>query len=261
MSLALKTVTTVFGTAHRLGATMPKTITTEHQKLVALTERARELNRATRNDLPAVVLAALEAGADPTTDPAVQQAVTGRAIDEVGAGIDAAVTNRTHAFLAEHGPDILAAFGKPFDTAAATLTTAAQRLGDVNLDDTGAVLGRGGDAAQVWAQAQGADKVIQQIQQMRKLLGAVCSTVAVDPRYRLLAIADVPPATFVDDQLGSAGLRPWDAARRGFPLSLAGPEALQQRVTAVLKELARQQAEAAGAFTREYRRTHGFNVA
>jgi hypothetical protein len=41
-------------------------------------------------------------------------------------------------------------FAKPLDATAKALSDAAQRLGDVDLDDTKAVLAQGGGAAQVW---------------------------------------------------------------------------------------------------------------
>ena len=67
-------------------------------------------------------------------------------------------------------------------------------------------------------------------------------------------------ATFVDEQLGRANLSAWDAARRGFPLSLATPTTLRERIAAVTAEVERRQAESDNAFARAHRLTSGFGA-
>ena len=155
-------------------------------------------------------------------------------------------------------------FAKPFDTAAATLPEAATRLGRVDLDDTKAVLSRGGDAAQVWAAAQAAEQVIASIVQVWRQVALLAPGVALDPRFRLLILADINPADYLDEQLnvaGSSSLRPFELARRGHRLSLATLDhagASASRACGPRSPDARRQR--AGAFTEDYRRTRGIGV-
>jgi hypothetical protein len=95
----------------------------------------------------------------------------------------------------------------------------------------------------VWAQAQAAVKVITGILQTWKSLAAVSAAFRVEPQYRLLLIADVPPATFISDQLNRADLRAWDVVRTGHRLALADTSTLQTRIAAVQAEQDRRQAE------------------
>lgn len=254
-------LTTVFTTAERLGATMPKAVTAEHQRLLTASQRSRAMYERLHADLAGAVVTALENDRDPLSDQAVLDALTAREILDVQRGVEDAIARRTQALLIEHGPAILAAFGKPFDQAAATITAAVERLGDVAIDDTASVISRGGDAARVWGEARAAVDTITAIRQAWKLLSSAATHLAVDPRYRLLTIAEVPAETFVEEQLGGLNLSPWDAARRGFTLSLATPDELHQRITAVQAAQQRRQDKVDGAYSTAVRQRFGMSAA
>ncbi|GAA3172720.1 hypothetical protein GCM10010531_27800 [Blastococcus jejuensis] len=255
--LAHKTLNDILRTADRLGATTPKAITEEHRRLATAADRSRVMYRDLRDDLTTVVVEAFADGRDPSTDPAVQQAVTRQALIHVQHGVAQAIAGRTAELLTEHGPAILAGFRKPFDQAAATITAAVQRVGNVSIDDMHAVLARGGDAAKAWAEAREANEIIAGIQQTWKLLSTATSRLHVDRRYWLLTIAEVPAETFVDEDLAHVNVKAWDAARRGFTLSLATPETLRQRIKAVQAETQRRQSEYDGAFAKAARQRYG----
>ena len=144
----------VFATADRLGATAPQHLLAEHEKITTLAASIRFLD--VPSDVPGAVLAALEAGNGPTTDDGVRDAVIGRMVNDTSNGIEDRLGERAMMFITDNADALLAMFANPFDTAAAVLTTAAERLGDVDLDDTKAIVSKGGDAAQVWADAQAA---------------------------------------------------------------------------------------------------------
>lgn len=255
--LAQSVLNTVFKTADRLGATMPKAATAEHQRLLNASNRRRELFLNLNGNLAGAVVAALENDRDPLRDAGVHEALVAREILNVQRGIEDAIAARTSDLLIQHGPAILEAFREPFDRAAAATVHAVEALGDVDLDDMGGVLARGGTAAKHWAEARQAADTITAIKQTWKLLSAASSTLSVDPRYWPLVIADIPAATFIDEQLGRMNLSAWDAARRGFPLSFASTDTLRERIGAVQVEVQRRQADTEGAFSRGWRQTHG----
>lgn len=256
-SMARSVLNTTFTTAERLGATMPKVITDEHRRLALAAERSRDMYRELHADLAGAVVAALEAERDPANDPEVQRVVIRRAIVEVQSGVEQAIAARTHGLLTAHGGAILAAFDKPFAKAATTITHAVDRIGDVAIDDMHAVLARGGDAAKMWAEARTAVDTIAAIQQAWKLLSSTASHLSVDPRYWLLTIAEVPAGTFVAEQLGRARISAWDAARRGFTLSLATPDTLRQRIHAIQAEVVQRQGDGDVAFAAAARQRYG----
>jgi len=249
----------VFATADRLGAVIPATLVTEYGKLSRLAEQVQALDLP--NDIPAAVLAALEAGNNPATDPGVQVAAVGATVGQHASGIETALALRAFAFLNENIDRLMEPFGKPFDAAAKTLRAAATRLGDVDLNDTSAVLARGGDAAKVWADAHSADKTITDIHQLGQTLKVLLSGGSqIDPRHQALTIADIPPTVFVDQAI-TGWLTPWEVVRRGYPFSLATPATFRTRVAAIQSEQASRQQAAERAFREGYRRTHGVVVA
>ncbi len=93
--------------------------------------------------MPGAVLAALEAGNDPATDQGVRAAVIGREVNVTAHSTTTRLGERVAQFVTDHADDLLGIFTRPFDKAATTLSEAATRLGDVDLDDTKAVLARG----------------------------------------------------------------------------------------------------------------------
>ena len=156
-------------------------------------------------------------------------------------------------FIDLNGQSILDAFHKPFNAAAETLHRCTGRLGNIALEDAKAALSKGGDAAQVWADAQAADKNIDAIATAAKLM----RTFPVDPRYRVLVIADIrachvhrrPAQRRGDARLGCGTRRLHALPRRHGDFD--------QRRNGIATEMQQRENHARGAFGREYRRTHG----
>jgi hypothetical protein len=259
-SQALSLIDQMFTTATRIGGKVPKTLTDQRDSLAALSGKVRAFDIGA--DLPNTVLASLEAGHDPATDPDVQTAATRSILGQSSYGIAAALDQRLTQYLIDNTDALLALFDKPFAAAAATLAAARERLGDVDLSDTAAVIARGGDAASVWAGARAADDAIHQIQQAWKILGNVSTGAKVQPRYRLLIIAEVPPAEFQSqDFVDAAVTRAWGAARRGYPLVHATPETLSERVAAAQGEVRRLEVQSAADSQAAIQRRYGHKAA
>jgi hypothetical protein len=236
-----KTLDRLFALADQLDAPVPKPVRDQHATLAALGDKVRALNVA--HDVPGVTLAALEAGRDPYRDPAVAAEVVRAHLTRTHTALADELTDRAASFLDDHVADVWAAFTPPFDTAADTLRTALDRLGDTPLDDTHRVLSLGGNAADVWATAQRAEATVRNIRNVWKLLGAACPTFpAEDPKTRLLIIADIPADRWVADKPGDLGA--WDALRAGHSLSLATPDTYRQRVAAITELRAGRQQQA-----------------
>lgn len=251
MPLQANVIASIIGTADRLGA-LPKSARKEWDRLKVLAEKVRFLELPAKS-LPRAALAALEADVDMLTDADIGRAVISRALGDVRPAMTAELDDQMCDFIDLNGQDILDAFHKPFNEAAATLHHCLSRLGNIALEDAKAALSKGGDAAQVWADAQAADKTIDAIATAVKLMRRN----AVDPRYRVLVIADIEAATFIEDQLTGAEMRAWDVARAGYKLSLADTATFDQRRNAIAAEMQQREEEARGAFGREYRRTRG----
>jgi hypothetical protein len=256
---AVNTLRQVFTNADRVAATIPKPIRTEHDTLAALAEKVRH-GLDIGDDLPAAVLDALAAGRDPVTDARVRDAVVAREVAGCGHSVETALNARVVDFLHRNADAILAAFVTPFDAAAATIAAVADKLGPVDLDDTRAILNRGGDAAQLWADAQNAERVIKTIRDTFALFGAIHPSHAVDARYKILTYADVPAGRFLDDQLSRVDLPAFEVVQRGIPLSLASRDVLRSRIDAVQREVAARQARHDSAFRDAHRRTRGTGV-
>lgn len=253
------TLNGIIATANRLGANIPKPTAAEWQKLTSLHQKVNALDVPT--DLVPAILTALEKDKDPASDPAVLNAVTARAIGDTRRPLEAALDDRVRAFAEANGPDILTTFKKPFDNAAATIAICLDGLGDVALEDTKSAIRQGGNAAQLWGDAKLAERVIEEIRTAWKLIRTVAKVGPSDPRHNLLVIADIPAATFIDEQLGLAPkMSAWDVARRGWPLSLATPDTIVERVNAVAEEQRRRETQSAGAFSQEYQRKFGIAV-
>ena len=187
---AARTLTATIKTVEKLGAVLPKATATDYAKVNDVAAKVQQLDL--HADLPGVVLAAIEAGNDPITDPAVQREATRLRISDTQTGLDNALAQRAQAFLDTHAAAILAALRKPFDTAAQAIAETRATLGDLALDNLQAILAKGGNAASLWAQAKQGEQTIRTIQQTWGTIANTAMTVRHDPQYRLLIIADVP---------------------------------------------------------------------
>lgn len=239
-SLTLTATRTVLKNAEALGAKVPKATAADWDALLTIIDRADALKAELSHDIGTKVVAALEAGADPFEDAAVQQAAVRTVLTDRMAAVEQAIDARTDRYMDDHAENLLAIFAGPFDRAAAKITDALGRLGDVDLTDTKAVAKRGPDAAAAWAEVQQAEQAITTITQTWKVLSGVTNAVPrIDKRYPVLVIAEAPAEEFVAERLGGVAISPWDAARRGWTLSLATPAGYLERIATINAEVAR----------------------
>jgi hypothetical protein len=181
------------------------------------------------------VAAALEDDRDPADDHEVQRLVTmnGFASPGIMAEVEAIAFDDFAGVCTRDRDDIVTALRAPFDVAAATLAEAHNRIGDIPLEDTGAIMRRGDDIAAVWAKATAAAKVIDTITAGWAALGELTRTVPADQRYRVLRLAAVDYATWTEREFAGKKLSPWDATRAGLTLSLPTVSEYRQRVAAI----------------------------
>ena len=179
---------------------------------------------------------------DPAADPEVQRILTSGRISNgvVMAGVEAMAYAAFRDTCTEHADAIVSAWAKPFEAAAKTLDNAHQRIGDVPLEDSATILQKGGDIAQVWAQAQAAVHAVNTISGGWMALGEFTNRAANDQRYPVLRIASVDYKMWQDQHLtgGRAGGRkititPWEAVLAGLTLSLPTFTEYAQRVDTI----------------------------
>jgi hypothetical protein len=142
----------------------------------------------------------------------------------------------------EHADGIVTAWVKPFDQAAKALAAAQGVLGHVALDDTVSILAKGGNAAEVWAQAQGAAQTIASIEHAWQELARLTRLASIEPRYPVLRIASVDAQTWDAHNLHSRKISAWEALQEGLSLSLPTMGEYRQRIA----NLQREQAEVTG---------------
>lgn len=257
--LIVSTVRQIVATIEASGGKPPKAAVADLERLTSTIDKVRSLDITSR--LPEAVIDALEAGNDPATDPGVLAALARRSLATCVNGLDNELDLRAARFLDEHAEELVEAMRGPFEQAVATITAAAEQLGDIDLDDTAAAVALGGNAARVWVDARSAQEVIDRIDAARKVIGQGARSVRVEPQFQLLAIADVPAGEFIDERLRNSSMKAWDVVRRGWSLSLATPAVLAQRVQAVQDERQRRQQAPAKDFASGFRKQHGSPVA
>ena len=215
------------------GVKAPKvTAAFEHATKIATTVRSLGTPPGA---MVAAVAEALDDDRDPVDDPEVQRLVTTNGFVNPGlmAEVEAIAFNDFAGVCTRDRDDIVTALRAPFDVAAATLAEAYERIGDVPLEDTGAIMRRGDDIAAVWAKATAAAKVIDTITAGWAALGELTRTVPTDQRYRVLRIAAVDFATWTEREFEGQKLSPWGAMCAGLALSLPTVSAYRQRVAVI----------------------------
>ena len=158
------------------------------------------------------------------------------------AAVNGALHARMGAFLTAAAPAVLEALRAPFDAAVANIAAAVAVLGDIELGDTSSVARKGPAAGKAWVEAENGEQTITAVVRVWRNLASAGAT-SVGPwsdRYGLLAWCDVPAEAFVNEGLAGAKVRPWDAARRGWPLDLATPDGWRQRIAGIGDEEARR---------------------
>lgn len=246
----------IMTTANTCGATIPKAIAAEYATLDGLADRVRHYaSDELADNVGAAVLDALADDRDPTDDPAVQRALTAKALIQSAGSLDGALGDRAQAFIEAHALAIIEAHRRPFDKAAAAITDAHDFLGDVDLTDTRTILGTGGTAATSWAQANDAQRTIATIVKAWKLLSQLTGQVPLHHKHQLLITVDAPPAEYIEHSATVA--TPWDAVRHGWTFALATPDTYAARLDALTAEQATRDAHAEQSFGRAYQRVAG----
>ena len=177
---------------------------------------------------------ALDAGRDAASDPAVLRAYIGQQIGASGYGqsVEQIAGQQLRETFALHANAIVRSWDKPFTSAATTLTEAHVRLGDVSLEDTRTILEAGPAAAGVWAQAQKAATVLDQVVGAWVGLAGLTGFAPVHPHLNSLRIVDASADQLTPNLRGKQA-KPWDVLCAGLSLSLAdGPE-FTRRVRAI----------------------------
>lgn len=213
------------------GAAAPSTIVDAHTAAATLSSQVRNLHPG-EAALAAAVAAALEAGRDPAADPDVQRILTAAQLanDGLTQHVDAIAYGRFRDVCRAEADAVVHAWRAPFDQAAATLTTAHRRVGQLPLDDTADWLRHGSDIGQVWADAQAAAATVATITAGWSALVDLGRLATLDPRHRILRLAAVDYDTWHDQQLAFTTTTPWQAVLLGLPLSLPTPAEYQARV-------------------------------
>lgn len=249
----LTIIAQVFASAERLGATIPKALNVERKKLTELAEKVDNFHPS--SDLSSAVLDALENDRDVLTDERVRAAATAQLISN-STNLPDLLGRRAGALVHDNVDVILGSLEEPFNAAAEKVNVAVARLGGVDLDNTTAVLSRGGDAAQNWADAQAGSNVILEIRNCWKQLSAAAPRLLVDRRWSALMIADIEPSAFLEEKI-AGWLNPLEVVARGFTLSYATPDVLSQRIAALQNHISERAVWSANAGQRAFARHHG----
>lgn len=219
-----------------LGAKPPKEVADAFARLDKISEGIPTIANAS-GELNEAVTAALLAGVEPATDATVQKALTAQALSAnhalpeavVGAAYDV-----VRDAVMQHLDSIVESWGKAVHSAAARLRKAHERLGDVSLDETGTILAQGGDAANVWADAQGANGTIAAaLEAWTALMQFIRFTPNADQRALRLA-----PMTLEQYRELPPKLDGWGATLAGLDIDLPTLDEFRARVADIAAEAA-----------------------
>lgn len=222
MNLSTRALTVqIINSINATGANAPKAVTDTYQRTAQLSAAAHNLHVGPAA-LGDAVLAALDADRNPAADPEVQRVFIASQIANEGIAqhIDNALSQRFREVCQQHADAIVQGWAKPFDQAAATLTTAHQRIGSVPLEDTATIMRKGHDIAAVWAAAQNAAATIDTITGGWSALAEFTRLASVNRNLLVLRFADVDYPTWDRHHLTEKRLTPWEAVILGLQLSL-----------------------------------------
>lgn len=237
----------ITSSAQTCGAKLPKPVLTAQTRAETIAGRLRDL-RTTETALAQAVADALADDRDPATDAAVRRLATARAIgtENIATKVETCVADDLRDTFREHADAIVASFQKPYAEAAGQLEAAHEVLGDVQLDETGAILNAGPAAAEAWAVARRALEVVNAAAQAFSALVGFTGIGQVNPHLSGLRFAAVDWSTWTEHQFGAADRRvkPWDLVCAGVPLTLPTPTEYADRVATIAEGSRLAQAEA-----------------
>ncbi|MDI1288844.1 MAG: hypothetical protein PSX37_02685, partial [bacterium] len=164
--------------------------------------------------------AALVRGDAPAADPEVQRIIVGQQLGNEGIarGVDAIAYDRFREACHANADKLVLSWRVPFDAAAADLVTAHQAIGDLALDDSTAIMLKGGDIAAIWTSARAAVAAIDVLVMGWSALGDYTRLAARDPRWTLLRLAAIDPPEF--GGFAKRRIGPWDLVLAGEALTL-----------------------------------------
>ncbi|WP_280202484.1 hypothetical protein [Nocardia cyriacigeorgica] len=228
----------------KMGATVPAAFTTALNTIDTTYDMTGKLpsrtDPQTRRDLAAATVAAVAAGRDLATDPAILEILTKRQI--LAAGLDGLVEEHVEGLrrgvIVDYGDELIAALGAAFDAAATQVQAARDTIGaDVDLTHTAAVSRVPAAHMTLWGQAYEATQRIAMIGKYWEMIATHTRMVdAVQDLMRPLIAADLT----AEQLAGIPGVRrPMvGAVLAGFPLDMATPAEFIQRCQRVRDEWA-----------------------
>lgn len=221
------------------GAKAPKAIADTYEETVRVSTAAGNLGAGTTALAPAIAAALID-GHDPATDPEVQRILIASQIGNEGVHrmVEAIAYDRFRAVCLEHGNELVSAWRKPFDQAAKQLVPCFDQIGAVPLEDTHAIMQRGGDVAEVWAQAQNASHTIEAINSGWTALAQLTRTVQINPDFRVLQMSAVDYRTWTARDLRRKNLKPWEFLLNDLALSLPTAAEYRARVQKITDGMA-----------------------
>lgn len=227
------------------GAKPPAIVLSTHAATVHLAEAARRLSPEP-GALHQAIAAALSEGRDPGECLKVQRCL---ALAEVtGEQNVAAVTEIAYDNFLEvcrvHADAIVEAWREPFNAAAAVLVDARQRGITVPLEDTSAVMAKGGDIAAVWGQARQAVTTIDKIVGGWSALGEYTKLASRNPFAPALRLVDVGLDEWIEHNLERRNVGVWEATLLGLTLSLPLFSEYHARIHGIEQAAARRHADA-----------------
>jgi len=201
------------------------------------------------------VVAAVDAGHEPTADPAVHSLIAAERLTQPGLSttVDQITTGAIQQSLIGNSEKLIESMRGPFDKAAANLLAALDRFGPVDLTDTTQIIRMGGDVADVWAKAAAGLDIINQIS---NAWGFIAELTHVAPAQRAtLRITDAGYEAFNRLDLRNRRLNAWEVLSEGLTLDLANAATFKAR-SAGIEEGARQEDLARDEALRNEYRTH-----
>ena len=234
-SVALQQTRQVF---RQLGLPMPKKFEQALAKATAYTDGpslAYDAQACTQ-----AIVAALEAGADPATDPDVRTHLARQQLHSMRVGelLHQHADDRKAALLVEHIGDFIAVMSEVVEQADEAIQQARQAIPNLNLHDPGFVSALPPEHMTLWGRAR---EAVGRLERISKVWHLLMPAGPVQPSgvHRPLMFAALSA-----EQLRALGPqpKPTAAAHAGHRLSLATPQQYAERVAAV-QEQQREEAE------------------
>lgn len=185
--------------------------------------------------------AALAAGNDPATDPAVLVELARRQLQDVKLGplLDELAEQRRGAGLRQHAPVILADLALVVEEADATLTNARAEIPNLDPTDPTTITALKPGQMALWGEAREALDHLERVTQMWHLIVSACRLAPLNANKRPLILADL-----TGDELAALSDRTAMApVHAGHHLELATPETYMQRCKRVDEDQAAEQAK------------------